>query len=115
MGYIVHNTIVVTSRVDKAISDAVQKARELGLEVLGPSPKAMNGYQTILVCPDGSKEGWYDSQQFDEKRKAFRDYLDDQRYEDNSSSLEWTEIAYGSDDRSVTVVDHAWTEPLKDD
>lgn len=115
MGYIVHNTIVITSRDHKAISDAAQKAKELGLEVLGPSPEAKNHYQTILICPDGSKEGWPDSQQFDEKRKACRDYLDDQRYEDNSSSLEWAEIAYGSDDRSVTVVDHAWTTPLKDE
>jgi hypothetical protein len=115
MGYISHNTIVVTSSNTKAITDAHKKATEIGLEVLGPSSVAINGYQSIFVCPDGSKEGWHDSQQFDEKRKAFRDYLDDQRYEDNSSSLEWAEIAYGSDDRTVTVVDNAWTTPPKDD
>jgi hypothetical protein len=108
MGYIRHNAIVVTSWHSDATKAAAQQARDIGLLVLGPSDKAVNGYSTMLACPDGSKEGWIESNTGDRQRKAFRDWLETQRFEDRSSNLEWVEIAYGSDDREATIVASAW-------
>lgn len=114
MGIVVHNTIVVTSSSAKHLDDATAKAKELGLEVLGPSQLTVNGYRTIMICPDGSKEYWPQSNDGDEKRKQFREYLHKQRYSDNSSHLEWFEAAYGSDNDGVDVIDNTWTIPITD-
>jgi len=111
VGYIRHNAIVVTSWDEALIEAAACRARNIGLTVLGPSAEATNGYRTMLVCPDGSKEGWEESDQGDHERESFRDWMNEQRYEDGSTSLHWAEIAYGSDDADATVEAHAWMTP----
>lgn len=108
MGYIRHNAIIVTSWEDEAIVEAAAMARQIGLQVLGPSDEALNGYRSVLVCPDGSKEGWDESDRGDERREGFKNWLDDQRYEDGSTSLCWAEIAYGGDYQTAEIVTHAW-------
>lgn len=106
MGFILkHDAIVVTSCMDEWIDRAAAMARELGLQVLGPSGPLINGYRTFLVCPDGSKEGWVDSDTGDAKREAFLRYLDSVRLADGSSHLEWVSVAYGRD-----LVDSVITE-----
>lgn len=111
MGYMRHNAIVVTSWNTDAIEAAACRARNIGLTVIGPSSELTNGYRSLLVCPDGSKEGWSDSDQGDERRAELRNWMNAQRYEDGSSSLEWVEIAYGSDDRTAEVEATAWMTP----
>lgn len=108
MGYMRHNAIIVTSWGDKAITEAAKHAKELGLQVLGPSDEAVNSYRSLLICPDGSKEGWPESEQGERRRAAFRGWLNAQRYEDGSTSLEWVESVYGSDDSTAAIADHAW-------
>lgn len=108
MGYMRHNAIVVTSWNASNINAAAQKAADLKLQVLGPSKIILNNYFSLMVCPDGSKEGWPDSDLGDERRAAFKEWLGEQKYEDGSCNLEWAEIAYGSDDRTAEIVDHAW-------
>ena len=103
MGYIRHNAIVVTSWNDALINAAACRALNIGLTVLGPSEQATNGFRTMLVCPDGSKEGWEESDHGDRMRAAFRAWMNKQRYGDGSTSLHWVEIAYGSDDAEATV------------
>lgn len=112
MGYMRHDAIVVTSRQSEAIEEAAAKARDCGLEVLGPSSAVTNGIRTLLVCPDGSEEGWNESHEFDTKRAKYLEYLNSVRYEDNSSCLSWVALAYSSDDREATVTAHAWQVPL---
>ena len=114
MGYIRHDAIVVTSWSAGAIAHAAAMALKLGLEVLGPSDEATNGYRTMLVCPDCSKEGWDESDACDANREAFLAYLNSVRYSDNSSPLEWVALSYGSDDRSASIAQHAWEAPLKE-
>lgn len=109
MGYIRHNAIVVTSWNDEAIVAAADKARSLGMAVLGPSDRATNYYCTLLICPDGSKEGWDQSDEGDRRREAFREWTRTLRYEDDSSPLAWCEVAYGSDDREAVVCESEWT------
>ena len=108
MGYIRHDAILVTSWNDKEIEAAAARARIIGLDVLGPSSPAANGYRTITVCPDGNKEGWEESSRHEEMRAIFLQYLYDVRYEDGSTCLEWAAISYGSDDRNARVLSHAW-------
>ena len=112
MGYMRHDAIVVTSWKREAIEEASAKAHDLGLEVLGPSAVVMNGVSTLLVCPDGSKEGWEESDAFDAKRAAYLEYLNGVRYEDKSSCLSWVALAYGSDDREAEITAHAWQMTL---
>ena len=108
MGYIRHNAIIVTSSKRDGLEAAANHARELGLTVIGPSEPLMNRYQTILVVPDGSNEGWAESDAGDAQRAAFRKWLEEQVYEDGSSWLEWAEVAFGRDDRMAVVEHHAW-------
>jgi hypothetical protein len=108
MGYIRHNAIVVTSW-DKALLDAsLAKAKELGLDATEPGKTHVNGYRSFLICPDGSKEGWPESDDGDRARDAFVKWLYAQRHEDNSSSIEWVEVSYGSDDASARVERSEW-------
>lgn len=111
MGYMRHNAIVVTSWKEEAIKNAAAMAEKIGLRVLSQSEEVMNGYRSLLVCPDGSKEGWEESDRGEEKRGEFKKWLNEQRYEDGSSALEWVEIAYGSDDATAEIVAHAWMTP----
>lgn len=103
MGYMRHNAIVITSWNKESIKAAANKAREIGMQVIGPSKEATNGYRSMMVCPDGSKEGWEESDQGDQRRAAFREWLGKQTYEDGSSNLDWVEIAYGSCDKEATI------------
>lgn len=114
MGYVRHDAIVVTSWKREAIEEAAAKARELGLEVLGPSAEVTNGVSTLLVCPDGSKEGWAESDKFDAKRREYLGYLDSVRFDDGSSCLSWAALAYGADDAGAEITAHAWRRSDED-
>ena len=107
MGYIKHNAIVVTSWEDKAIEAAAQTAVALGMSVIGPSEPVTNGYRSILVCPDGSKEGWDTSDEGDERRAQFRKWLEWGNKDEEYGSFEWVEITYGFDFEDAQVVAHA--------
>jgi hypothetical protein len=108
VGYIRHNTIVVTSWNEKLLEEAAAYALSLGLQVLGPSDLAMNRYRTLCIAPDGSKEGWATSDNADDHRRLFREWLRAQTYGDGSTALEWFEAAYGNDDETVATVTSAW-------
>lgn len=71
MGYMRHNAIVVTSWKEEAIKEAAAMAEKIGLLVIRQSEEAVNGYRSLLVCPDGSKEGWDESDRGDERREGF--------------------------------------------
>jgi hypothetical protein len=100
MGYIKHHAIVLTTWDD--VGAVIRKARSLGLEVIGPGCSKVNGYQTITICPDGSKEGWTESDQGDWARADLKEWLKGQ------VNYEWVEVAYGSDDGYASVRADAW-------
>ena len=108
MGYIKHHAIVVTSWDDKTIEKAWWKAHEFGCnpsKIVGPYT---NGYGSFLIPPDGSKEGWTGSYDGDAARHCFKNWLNTQGYDDDSTSLEWVEVSYGSDDGKAEVTDSTW-------
>lgn len=108
MGHIVHHAIVVTSWNGAHIDAAADYARGIGAIVAVQDGETVNGYRTLIVCPDGSKSGWRESDDGDSRRDLFVKYLRDMRYEDDSNTLEWVEVEYGSDDEAAKVTRHEW-------
>jgi hypothetical protein len=105
MGYMKHNAIIVTGFDKKRVLKAHKKAIEIftlkfegGMgelwNIVTPimvSP--INGYHSFFVAPDGSKEGWSDSDEGDKRRKKFIDWLIE-GYKKNDLWLEWVEVQY---------------------
>ena len=108
MGYIQHHAIVVTGTYDEWIESAHVKAVDLFGETQASAivNSKMNGTKSFFVGPDGSKEGWEDSDRGDRNRDKFIAYLDGLRYEDGSSPLSWVEVLYGDDEGACFVVHH---------
>ena len=111
MEHITHNAIIVVSWKRSRVLRAALKARELGCEIIGPSLPALNGYTTLVVCPDGSKSGWDDDMKGDIRRAAFRAWLTKQTCGDGSAKYEWCEVEFGNDDESANVVASPWKVP----
>lgn len=107
MGHVAHNAIIVTSWGDRTQA-ALDKARSFGLATSELIPGVANSYESFLVAPDGSKEGWPESEDGDRRREWFKSWLRDQRDEEGSSHLEWVEVRYGADEDDAKVVDHEW-------
>lgn len=108
MGYVRHNAIVVTSWNGARIGLARAHAVALGMSVTEIIQTPVNVDYSFLVGPDGSKEGWEDSDVGDKRREQFRTWLRAQAYEDGSTPFAWVEVAYSSDDREAVVDHHAW-------
>jgi len=107
MGYMRHNAIIVSSSIDDLFYEAHKKATEIFPWVSPISPLAMNGVRSFFIPPDGSKEGWNDSNEGDERREAFKEFLNSKRWDDGSTSLDWVEIQYGDDQKQTLIVDHS--------
>ncbi|MGG4444533.1 hypothetical protein [Brevibacillus fortis] len=97
MGSIRHNAVVVTGENydRKKFENAHVKAMELfGLLTSPIVTSELNGYMSFFVAPDGSKEGWAESDIGDEKRKEFADYIDSLAYGDGSNTVKFVVVAY---------------------
>lgn len=92
MGYIANHTIVVEGWSE---SKELKKAHKLAKKVcssVSPITKSVtNGSCAFFVAPDGSKEGWDDSQRGDEARNTLIDFL-------RETDLDWVEVRFGGDD-----------------
>jgi hypothetical protein len=118
MGYIRHNAIIVTAWDLKYLKPAHQEARKIFSPPLDAGcDKAwyivstilfspMNGYCSFFVAPDGSKEGWADSDMGDNKRDRFITWMINQQ-KTNDLYLDWAEVQYGDDDRETKIVRHS--------
>jgi hypothetical protein len=113
MGYMRHHAIIVTSFDADLVTQAHAKATGLGMLVTNITRDSVNGYQSFLAAPDGSKEGWDESDAGDARRAEFIDWLDSRRYEDDSTSIDWVEVQYGDDNGDNKVLRHADEHYLK--
>lgn len=104
MGYMRHHAIVVSSWDEKLAAKARKVAAAKFPYVSELVPHAVNGGASFLIPPDGSKEGWLDSDLGDERRSWFVHWMDKQRLEDGSTSLRWCEIMYADDDGKAAIV-----------
>ena len=55
----------------------------------------INSYKTFVVLPDGSKEGWEESEKGNAFRKAVIHRLEADCYSDGSSPWSWVEVSFG--------------------
>lgn len=101
MGYTMHHTIVVTCWRREEVEKAHAFAVGLGMQVSAPVEGAINGDFSFFVAPDGSKEGWTDSDLGDLRRTEFKAWL-------RSGGLycDWVEVAFGGDYNDAMIVDH---------
>lgn len=100
MGYIGHHVMIVVGWEDKRIEPAHAKAKELGMTVSDVIESPVNGYMSFYVAPDGSKEGWADSEEGDQQRAAFVTWL----REHPALYLRWAEIHLDVDSNHVRVL-----------
>lgn len=99
MGYIRHHAIVVTDWRKEVVGEAQELAVELGMNVSSVHQAPINDSYSFCVFPDGSKEGWEESDEGDRQR------------EELIVALEWNTvpyvcIEYGGDDRDKVTVEH---------
>lgn len=98
MGVINHNAIVATTWNDEVVTQVTNFVSTLDVEyhslfIYGFG--VCNGYHTIVMIPDGSKEYWRDSNNCDKIRDDFIALLDSMAYEDASNSVEYIEVGFG--------------------
>lgn len=107
MGYTRHHAIICTSWSLARIAHASEVAEEIGLPVTAIHATPINSYSTFIVLPDGSKEGWTDSDDGDEMRERFIQYLRDKHTdEDGGHYIDWALVQYGDDYGNNCVLDH---------
>ncbi len=107
MGYMRHHAIVVTSWSGVAIDKAHLEATSTFPEVSPIITSDINIYHSFFIPPDGSKEGWDESNVGDGRRDAFISWIHTLDYEDGSNPLAWAEIQYGDDAGISLVVRHS--------
>jgi len=95
MGYIRHDAIVVTGTLKAHITKARRRAEELGLQVSKLVLSPLNGYWSFLIAPDGSKEGWSESDDGDRMR---REWIGEMTIPSNRHLVDWAHINFGGDD-----------------
>ena len=110
MSHIVHHCIVVTSWNGSDIRAAHDAAAACGLFTSPIIESPINAHFSFLVSPDGSGEGWDESDAGDENREKFKAWLRGVRHEDGSSSLSWFEAAYSPDDRRAEIIEDEWED-----
>jgi hypothetical protein len=115
MGYHRHHAIVVTSYreqyVKAAHADAVSIFDGTACAVSAVTPVAINGYCSFFVAPDGSKEGWGDSDTADRAREDFIAAIErrgrtwnDARGFDTGYFVNWAMVEFGGDDEDFMEV-----------
>lgn len=108
MGYIKHHAIIVTGHAGY-IEAAHDKAKLIFNRVTEITEAATNGYKSFLIPPDGSKEGWGESNRGNERRDEYVAWL----RSTNAPWVSWVEISYpGDDDCAEIIRDCATCPPL---
>jgi len=105
MGYMRHHAIIVTGWSTEQVTNAHQIASEL-FEVVSPVTEvATNGYTSFFIPPDGSKEGWEESNNGNLARGRFMDWA-----KTSGTYLEVAEIQYGDEEGVSWIREVAYSE-----
>jgi len=95
MGYIKHHSIIVVGS-EKNVRIVNRKAKELiGHLVSNVINTRMNAYYSFFVSPDGSKEGWEDSNYYELKRQELFDFVYSTDY------VDIIEVKFGGDEPNL--------------
>lgn len=107
MGYIRHHAMIITDCDLEKIRDIHRFATLCSLNPTSIMDSPVNGYRTFFIPPDGSKEGWEPSNEGDEERKRFKQFI-----RKRHPYCDWTEISYGGDDGHSQVEDDCTKKDL---
>lgn len=100
-----HHSIIVCSWNEELLATIHSDAITIfGDQVSSIVKSKMNTYCSFFIAPDGSKEGWEDSNEGDKKRNEFIEYLETQKHEDGSSSIDWVEVQFGDDEGETKIM-----------
>ena len=95
MGYTNHQTIIVTTYRLEYIEEAHRKAKEIFTQKISEILRApVNDWYTFIIPTDGSKEGWEDSQVGDTQREAFKNWVKEMGFSDESNRYTCIELSY---------------------
>jgi hypothetical protein len=131
MGYHKHDVVVVTMwRASRALrehsddpdeaaytwEEAILALREkMGVDgklLVGPiEASPLNDYVTYVLVPDGSKEGWADSERFDGWRERLLEICRTHCYGDGSG-LDYVAVRFGGDDPEMARVEESTQDRL---
>jgi hypothetical protein len=99
MGYIKHHTIVVTSWKKDYINDARNKAIGLFKDLASADSLVspilegiVNTQYSFFIAPDGSSEGWSESDQCNHARNEYLNWLE------SNNRVDFVEVMFGGDD-----------------
>lgn len=107
MGWHLHHTIIVTAWDEDRLKKAHTKASEIFPYCVSPITLGQaNGYASFFIAPDGSKEGWDTSNEYEEQRSSFISWLKSDEAE--NLYLDWVFIQFGGDegDSLTKIKDH---------
>lgn len=109
MGFMKHDSIIITCFSKELIEKAYNKSISIFSQnnVSDIMVSNINEYYSFFIPPDGSKEGWPESDLGDHKRKIIINWLNKQRYEDGSTPYSWVCVQYGSDDKKTKIINHS--------
>lgn len=111
MGYIRHHAIVVTSWNAGLLSAAHAEAERLCKTTTPIVEGTANQQTSFAVLPDGSKEGWPESDNGDASRDSLVEWIEAQCYDDGSSSaLSWVEVEFPGDEPGPRITRSSWAE-----
>lgn len=93
-----HHAIVVTGFRREDVDSAHKKAATIfsDKQLTPVVDSYLNGYCSFAIMPDGSKEGWGDSDRGDENRDEFIKFLTGRT--GKNLFLDWAEIQFGDED-----------------
>lgn len=107
MGYMRHDALIITGgtayppnrdgwKLLRDTADSFTDPELFGRQgwsslLVGPIPGVVNGDQTMVFVPDGSKEGWPESAAGDRLRLQLIEIAD-------SHELDWAHVSFGGDD-----------------
>ena len=101
MGIMNHNAVIASTWNDQRYENVAEWCRRLGSPLFLFEETSFNKTRTIVLVPDGSKEGWPASDAGDGLRAAFIKRLEADQYDDGSSPWEWIEVGYGEYGQTV--------------
>lgn len=106
MGYMRHHSIAV-SGFKNELKLCHKYAKRLFGEMVTPIKDTLiNGELSFFIGPDGSKEGWPESNEYDQKRETFITFIKSLKYEDESSPVSFCHFYWKDEDHKCEILDH---------
>jgi len=102
MGVIRHHAMVITFCDELEVKQIRKFAKEIGCSVTKVKESTANTYYSFAILPDGSKEGWDESNDGDERRAKVIEYL-----QEKNKTIDWVEVEFGGNSDAATVISHS--------